>query len=270
MGVALYDRPPPDTRPDVGPFGVTFAAAALPALWDPPTVEADRVRFAQTAGGHTGVAVPRGIRHAPFWRMTAPIAWSTITLTINTGGNTTTGLVAASPFPRHYLYDHTGRLSATSGLIGFKGWLRSDEEHDTPWAGDAASVPVTGVAGEAERSIADAALVSRAWKQHRLPTGHLLSERPITSSEVDVLLDGILVIEVDRRPVSEVGPGAIFDPSKRAEESKRPVTVRARTPCRSAVMDREPALTTRRWRRSASSLTTRLEVTLDPAGHHGT
>jgi hypothetical protein len=67
----------------------------------------------------------------------------------------------------------------------------------------------------------------------------LLSERPISDAQVHVLLDGILVIELDQEPVSEVGPGAIFDPSKRAPESKRRVTVRARTPCRLAVIARE-------------------------------
>jgi hypothetical protein len=226
------------TRLHVGPFGVTFAAIPLPDLNEPPAIHADHIRFTQTAGGHTGVAVPRRIRHAPFWRIAAPIAWSTLTLTIATDGSATAGLPGASPFPRHYLYDPSGRLIKKTGLIRYKTWLRESAEHDTPWAGVDNPVPLAGVSSKAERSVADRALVSRAWTQHGLPAGNLLSERPISESQVHLLLDGILVIELDQQPVSEVGPGAIFDPSKRAPESKRRVTVRARTPCRLAVITR--------------------------------
>jgi len=40
-------------------------------------------------------------------------------------------------------------------------------------------------------------------------------------------------------PVLEAGPGAIFDPTLRTPESKLHVTVRARTPCRLAVLRRD-------------------------------
>ena len=52
-------------------------------------------------------------------------------------------------------------------------------------------------------------------------------------------MDGILTIELDGQPVSEVGPGAIFDPAMRAPQSKERVTVRARTGCRLGVIDRD-------------------------------
>ena len=44
----------------------------------------------------------------------------------------------------------------------------------------------------------------------------------------------------DGNPVLEAGPGAIFDPTLRTPESKLHVTVRARTPCRLAVLRRDP------------------------------
>ena len=46
--------------------GLTFAGVALPDLTPPPEVEPDRVRFTQTAGGHTGAPVPRAVPHPPF------------------------------------------------------------------------------------------------------------------------------------------------------------------------------------------------------------
>ena len=54
-----------------------------------------------------------------------------------------------------------------------------------------------------------------------------------------MLLDGLLLIEIDREPAAEAGPGAIFDPALRAPESIARVTVRAQTPCRLAVVPRD-------------------------------
>ena len=44
--------------------GMTFAGVALPDLHQPPEVHSDWVRFVQSAGGHTGVGVPRAVPHA--------------------------------------------------------------------------------------------------------------------------------------------------------------------------------------------------------------
>jgi hypothetical protein len=99
-------------------------------------------------------------------------------------------------------------------------------------------VQVAHVGGAAERSLADAILVSGGYRQHRLPAGALLSQVPIAETEVAVLLDGLLVIEFDGKPAVEAGPGVIFDPAKRTQVSKEHATVRARTPCRLAVLAR--------------------------------
>ena len=53
-----------------------------------------------------------------------------------------------------------------------------------------------------------------------------------------MLLDGLLLIEIDHKPVLEAGPGAIFDPTMRTPYSKEHVTVRAATPCRLAILSR--------------------------------
>ncbi len=90
-----------------------------------------------------------------------------------------------------------------------------------------------------ERAVTDAIPLSRPSRHQELATGMLLSERPISETDVHVLLDGVLTIELDGTAITEVGPGAIFDPSRRAAESKEQVTVRARTNCRLASVERE-------------------------------
>jgi hypothetical protein len=204
MGVAHYDRPPPDELPDVGALlaadairfanqlhgwvevnngqitshgmtgggrlgsttvrlrshGLTFAGVALPDLVPPPEVHPGRIVFTQTAGGHTGAPVPRAVPHPPFWRLTAPISWSTITLTLHADGSSAPGIAAASPFPRHYLYGSDGRLTRKTALINYKDWIRQPAQEHTPWEGGGQPVPVARMRGTAERSLADAMLVS--------------------------------------------------------------------------------------------------------------
>jgi hypothetical protein len=222
----------------LGSHGLAFAGVALPDLVPPPEVEADRVRFTQTCGGHTGIAVPRRVSHPPFWRLTAPVAWSMITLTLYADGSSRARLADASPFPRHYLYDSAGRLTHKSALLRYREWLRESTVRRTPWDATAGPIPVTSVNSAGERSLANAALVSGGYRQHRLPAGALLSERPIARTEVHLLLDGLLVIEIDGEPAAEAGPGAIFDPALRTPQSKAHVTLRAQTPCRLAVLSR--------------------------------
>jgi hypothetical protein len=218
--------------------GLTFAGVALPDLVPPPEVHRGRVRFTQTAGGHTGAPVPRAVPHRPFWRLTAPIAWSTIALTLHADGSSAAEIAAASPFPRHYLYGSDGRLTHKTALIRYKDWIRQSAQERTPWEGGGQPAPVAPVRDAAERSLADTILVSGNHRQHDLPEGALLSERPIADTEVHLLLDGLLLIEVDHQPVLEAGPGAIFDPSARTSYSKQHVTVRATTACRLAVLPR--------------------------------
>jgi hypothetical protein len=222
----------------LGSHALTFAGVALPDLTLPPEVEPDRVRFTQTAGGHSGIAVPRRVSHPPFWRLTAPVAWSTITLTLYADGLSDARLTDASPFPRHFLYDSAGRLTHKSALLRYHDWIRESGRHAVPWDVMAGPLAVAPVNTERERSLANSILVSRGYRQHRLPAGAPLSEAPITDKEVHLLLDGLLLIEIDHQPVAEAGPGAIFDPVLRTQQSREHVTVRAQTPCRLAVVHR--------------------------------
>src|SRR5258708_37185646 len=89
----------------VGSRQMTIAAVAFPDRRPEPTVGPDFVRFVQTAGGRTGVPAPRRVKHPPFIQVTAPLAWTTLALTIRADGSSEHEVVGASPFPRHWIYD---------------------------------------------------------------------------------------------------------------------------------------------------------------------
>jgi hypothetical protein len=218
--------------------GLTFAGVTLPDITPPPEVQPDRIRFTQTAGGHTGAPVPRAVSHPPFWQLTAPVAWSTLAVTLNSDGSSQAQLAAASPFPRHYLYDSAGRLTRKSALIRYKDWIRQSTLQDSPWGGGGGPVPVAGIRGPVERSLSDAILISGQYRQHSLAEGALLREVPITDAEVYLLLDGLVQFEIDQQPVAEAGPGAIFDPALRSSYSREHAAVRAKTSCQLAVLSR--------------------------------
>jgi len=107
--------------------------------------------------------------------------------------------------------------------------------------------------------------VSRHYQQQDLPEGAWLRERPIADTEVHLLLDGLLLIEVDQQPALEVGPGAIFDPATRPRYSKEHATVRALTPCRLAVLSRDQ-LDSRALLDSAAEQASRLNAYLENRG----
>jgi hypothetical protein len=218
--------------------GLTFAGVALPDITPPPEVQPDRVRFTQTAGGHTGAPVPRAVSQPPFWRLTAPVAWSTLAVTLRSDGSAKAELAAASPFPRHYLYDSAGQLTHKSALIRYTDWIHRSTPQDSPWGGGGEPVPIAGIRGPVERSLADAILVSGQYRRQTLPEGALLREVPIAATEVYLLLDGLVQFEIDQQPVAEAGPGAIFDPALRTSYSQGHAAVRAKTSCKLAILSR--------------------------------
>ena len=55
----------------------------------------------------------------------APLAWTTLSLTIRADGSSSHELTGASPFPRHWMYGSTGQLEAKSGLIDFSEWSKT-------------------------------------------------------------------------------------------------------------------------------------------------
>jgi hypothetical protein len=220
----------------LGKREATFEAIALPDLRPEPEVGATSVRFVQTAGGRTGVPAPRRVRRKPFVQFRAPLAWSTLALTIHADGSSEHEVVGASPFPRHWVYDATGKLVAKSGLIDFNAWYRKAFGKHSPWGDEDSPALVTEVETALERQLSTA--VMRGGRKptiRKLKEGQTLTEQGEAGDELFLLLDGVLRVEVDGERMAELGPGAILGERAVLEGGLRTSTLRAVTPCKVAV-----------------------------------
>jgi len=191
-----------------GPRQVMFPAVALPDLRPRPDAGPTSVRFVQTTGGRSGVPLPHRVHRRPFVQLVAPTVWTTLALTIGADGSSQHEVVGASPFPRHWVYDHTGTLAAKTGLIDFTGWLRGSSGRHTPWGEAEAPTLVTAVETVLERRLSRLVVEARPTFR-RLKRGATLVEQGEPGRELFLLFEGALAVEVDGEVVSEVGPGAI-------------------------------------------------------------
>ena len=214
----------------------TFEAVALPDIQSEPEVGAESVRFVQTAGGRTGVPAPRRVRRKPFVQFRAPLAWSTLALTIHADGSAKHEVVGASPFPRHWIYDGDGKLVAKTGLIDFTTWYRRAFGKHSPWGDEDSPALVTEVETALERQLSTALM--RGGKKpsvRKLKEGETLTEQGESGDELFLLLDGVLRVEVDGERLAELGPGAILGERAVLEGGLRTSTLRAVTSCKVAV-----------------------------------
>ena len=69
----------------------------------------------------------------------------------------------------------------------------------------------------------------------KLTAGQALVEQGQPGDELFLLMDGVLSVEVDGKPLAEVGPGAILGERALLEGGTRTATLRALTPVRVAV-----------------------------------
>ncbi len=219
----------------LGGKGVTFAAVELPELRDDPVITDDRATFVQTYGGRTALPAPRHVPRPPFVQFRAPLVWTTLALTINADGSSSFELTGASVFPRHWVYDESGKLAAKVGLADFKQWYRKSFGRNTPWGSTNSTALVTAVETALERELAS--LIMRGGDKpaiRKLKEGALLTEQGQPGGEVFLVLDGVLASEVDGEPLAEYGPGAILGERAVLEGGLRTSTLRAVTKCRVA------------------------------------
>jgi hypothetical protein len=219
----------------LGARDLTFAAMPFPDVRPKAELGDGWVRFVQSAGGRTGAPAPRRIRRPPFVQLVAPAAWSTLALTIHSDGRANYEVVGASPFPRHWIYDHDGKLVAKTGRIDFARWFRETEMQRTPWGDEDSPALVVAAESALERRLS-VAIIDGKPGFRRLETGETLVAQGDVGTDVYLLFDGVLMVEIDGKPVTELGPGAVVGEMALLEGGRRTATLRAVTPCRIAVV----------------------------------
>jgi len=220
------------TTMQVGKRAATFAAVALPDLAPEPEQGDGWVRFTRTAGGRTGVPAPRRVNRPPFVQVSAPLAWTTLSLTMHADGHSEARLTGASPFPRHWLYGADGELTAKSGLIDFRTWYRTAFGKHSPWGDEDTPALVTAVGSALERALSDQIMRGgQAPSIEKLKPGRNLVEQGDEGTDLFLLLDGVLTVDVDGRPLGELGPGALMGERAMLEGGKRTATLKAVTRC---------------------------------------
>jgi hypothetical protein len=224
----------------IGPKTVVVPGVAFETIRSEPERSAGSVRFVQTVGGRAGFPAPRRVSGKPLFRVHSATAWTTLALTINADGSSVHELVGASPFPRHWLYDNEGQLVQKSGTVDFKTWYRESHGKQTPWGDEDSPALVAAAETELERELSREVL-SRGGKleRKRLNAGEKLVEQGEPGTDIYLVLDGILAVEVDGEPVGEMGPGTIAGERSVLEGGTRTATLSATSACRVAVIPPE-------------------------------
>ncbi len=220
----------------LGVGSITIPAVSFPDLRSEPQITATSATFTQTTGGRTGAPLPRAIKRPPFLKIVAPTVWTTLSLTLHADGTHTHAVAGASKMPRHWIYDDSMDLAAKSGMIDFKGWTQESFGDNTPWGDVDSPVIVTAVETELERQLS--VTIMREGKKpkiKRLKEGTTLTEQGEPGTEMYLLLDGVLSVEIDGNAVAEVGPGSILGERALIESGTRTSTLRATTPVTVAV-----------------------------------
>jgi hypothetical protein len=226
------------TTVKLGRASRTFEAIGLPDIQRKIKRTAGSATFEQTCGGRTGLPAPRRVRRKPFIQWQAPLVWTTLQLTINADGSAKGEMVGASRFPRHWVYDAGGALSHKSGLADFKDWYRYSFGRHTPWGDVESRAVVTAVETALERTLSEQ--VMRGGQKPSIRTikeGKALVKQGDKSTEIFLVLDGVLRIEHDGERLAEYGPGAILGERAHLEDGGRTSSMIAVTKCRVAAVE---------------------------------
>ena len=224
------------TTVKVGPAKTVFQAGQLEDLQTGPHWGAESATFSQTTGGRTGLPAPRRVNHPPFVQWQAPLVWTTLALTINADGTSSYEVKGASKFPRHWVYDEAQQISAKAGMADFKDWYHTSFGKYTPWGDEESPALVTAAETALERQLSKSIMQGGAKpKKRKVKEGQTLTEQGEEGSELFLLLDGVLSVEVDGGSLAEVGPGAILGERAILEGGARTSTLRALTPVKVAV-----------------------------------
>lgn len=220
-----------------GPISVAVPAVGFPEIRSNESDEAS-VTYVQTAGGRTGAPYPRTTKGSRRWRLTAPTAWTTLAVTIGADGSITRDVRGASPFPRHFFYDDEGQLVSKSATIDYRSWVERHHDEDTPWGGADSEVMATATESALERTLSAVVMQHGPKPQIRtVEPGDVIMSAGEPAHSMDLILDGLVSVEVDGEIVGECGPGSLLGERAFLEEGVRTATVRAVTRVKLAQAD---------------------------------
>ena len=221
----------------LGPKAIVVPGVAFDVLRTGPEISGSSARFVQTVGGRAGFPAPRLVKGGPLFRIHSATAWTTLALTLHADGRVEHELVGASPFPRHWIYDHNGALVEKSGLVDFKEWYRTSHGDNTPWGDEESEAVVTAAESALERELSRTLLSGDEKLTRRdLGEGAVLVTQGAEGNKLYLLIDGVVGVEVDGEQVAEMGPGTILGERALLEGGARTATLRALTPIRVAVV----------------------------------
>jgi hypothetical protein len=219
----------------VGPLDATFSAVPMPDLTYAPQLGDGFVSYLQTVGGRTALPLPRAINKPPYVRLQAPLVWTTLRLTVYADGRSVHELLGASPFPRHWVYDHAGDLALKAGVADWREWLGQPSWAATPWGAEDSAVVVAQAESALERELS-ALLMHGAHKPkvRTFAAGDVLAKQGGPGDSLFLVLDGVLDVQVDGASLGDLGPGAVVGERAILEKSPRTATLAARTAVRVA------------------------------------
>jgi hypothetical protein len=228
------------THIKLGRKSLAFAGVAYPLIQDVPEQGPDWVKFVQSAGGRMGLPAPRRVSGKPFFQIASASAWTTLQLIVYADGTAKHKLVGASPFPRHWVYDDEGKLVEKSGEIDFERWWRESFGPNTPWGGEDSPAVTSAVETELERELSRMVMASpQTLERREVEAGEALVEQDKPGTDLFLVLDGMLNVEIDGEVVAQVGPGAILGVRASTEGGLRTATLRAATRCRVVIVPQD-------------------------------
>jgi hypothetical protein len=207
---------------------LAIGSIPMPERRGEPVLGPGWVRFHQTWGGRTVARMAKATLRPPFIRFDAPVAWTTLELTLHASGQVDGRLAGASAFPRHWVYDADGHLDGTSATTDWTSWAESAVGTHTPWGEEDSPAFVTAAESALERELGEILLRNTVRPAvRRLQAGEVLTRQGEACTDLYIVRDGVLVVDVDGTAVVELGPGAVLGERAVLSGGRRAATVTA-------------------------------------------